>query len=99
MSWKVGAAKQQFSEVLRRAAEEPQLIHNRDQLVGVVLGPEDTALFLAWRGRRKAALAESLREARRICSEERYSLRLPPRTDRKNPMLRVADARGHKHHK
>ncbi len=99
MSWKVGAAKQQFSEVLRRAAEEPQLIHNRDRLVGVVLGPEDTALFLAWRERKQAALVESLREARTICSEERYSFRPPPRSDRENPTLRVADARGHKRHK
>lgn len=99
MSWKIGSAKQQFSEVLRRAAEEPQLIHNRDRLVGVVLGPEDTALFLAWRERQKGALAESLREARSICAEERYCLEVEPRADRKNPLLRVADARRHQRRK
>src|SRR5690242_10907148 len=99
MVWKVGSAKQRFSEVLRRAEEEPQLIHNRDRLVASVLGPEDTKAFLAWRARQSGALAGSLREAQRICEEEGYSFELPRRADRSNPILRVADARRHQRHK
>jgi hypothetical protein len=95
MVWKVGKAKQQFSEVLRRAADEPQLIHNRDRLVAAVLGPEDTAQFLAWHQRKSATLSRSLGEARRICTEEGYALEVERRIDRPNPLLRVADARRH----
>ena len=98
MSWKVAAAKQKFSEVLRRAAREPQLIHNRDELVGAVIGPDDTAQFLAWRARRATALADAIDEAQRICAEEDYRLELPPRTDRPNALLQVADARRHQRH-
>lgn len=99
MVWKIGSAKQRFSEVLRRAEEEPQLIHNRERLVAAVLGPEDTKAFLAWRETRKGALAASLREAREICKDEGYTFESPPRADRPNPMLRVADARRHQRHK
>lgn len=99
MAWKIGSAKQRFSEVLRRAEEEPQLIHNRERLVAAVLGPEDTKAFLAWRDSRKGALVAALREAQEICKEEGYSFELPRRADRHNPMLRVADARRHQRHK
>jgi uncharacterized protein YcgL (UPF0745 family) len=95
MSWKIAEAKQQFSEVLRRAAGKPQLIHNRDRLVGAVIGPEDTAAFLAWKAQQAALLSDAIDEVRRICTEEGYFLELPPRADRKNPLLRVADARRH----
>jgi hypothetical protein len=93
MSWKIGQAKQRFSELVRRAAEEPQLVHNRDRLVAAVLGPEDAVAFLAFR--QKSSIRESLAEARRICDEESYELEIPARVDRPNAVLRVADARRH----
>ncbi|MEZ4223384.1 MAG: hypothetical protein R3B13_20730 [Polyangiaceae bacterium] len=93
MSWRIGQAKQRFSEVLRRAAEEPQLIHDRDRLVAAVIGPLDAEEFLAWRRQRQLSLAEAFDTARQICSEEGGGLELDPRADRKNPLLRVADAR------
>jgi hypothetical protein len=100
MSWKIGMAKEHFSEVLRRAVDEPQLIHNRERLVASVLGPQDTAAFLAWRKSRSGAVAQALAEARRICSEEEYTLEVGRRFDRANPvLLRVADAGRHKRHK
>jgi antitoxin (DNA-binding transcriptional repressor) of toxin-antitoxin stability system len=99
MSWKVGAAKQRFSELLRRAAEAPQPIHNRETLVATVIGPEDSRLFLEWRNERKAPMTESLREARRICVEEDYELVAPPRVDRGNALLMVSDARRHQRRK
>ena len=99
MSWKVAAAKQRFSEVLRKAATEPQLIHNREQLVGAVIGREDAEEFLKWRARRARALGDAIDEAQRICAEEDYCLEVPVRTDRDNPVLQVADARRHKRNK
>jgi hypothetical protein len=95
MSWKVAAAKQRFSEVLRQAAAEPQLIHNRDQLVGAVIGRDDAEAFLQWRARRATALADAIDEVQRICTEQAYRLEVPPRKDRDNPLLQVADARRH----
>ena len=95
MSWKVGSAKQRFSELLRRAAEAPQANHNRERLVATVLGPDDSKLFLEWRERRRAPIGDALREARRIAIEENYELSVPQRMDRPNALLRVADARRH----
>jgi len=95
MSWKVGSAKQRFSEVLRRAAEAPQPIHNRERLVATVIGPEDSRLFLEWRAQRRSPMSELLREARRIASEESYELTVPRRIDRPNALLTVSDARRH----
>lgn len=98
MSWKVGEAKQRFSEVLRKAEDEPQLIHNRERLVAAVIGPTDTKEFLAWREGRRASVADALAQARQICAEEDYALEVAPRVDRENPMLLVADARRHQRH-
>lgn len=95
MSWKVGSAKQRFSEVLRRAAAAPQAIHNRERLVATVIGPEDSRLFLEWRAQRRAPMRELLSEARRIATEESYELVVPARRDRPNPLLTVSDARRH----
>lgn len=95
MSWKVGSAKQRFSELLRKAAEAPQPIHNRERLVATVIGPEDSRLFLEWRAQHRAPMSDLLREARRIASEENYELRVPQRVDRPNASLMVSDARRH----
>jgi hypothetical protein len=99
MSWKIGNAKQRFSELVRKAAEAPQAIHNRERLVATVIGPDDSKLFLEWRAQRRAPLSEALREARRIAAQENYELTVPPRRDRPNALLRVADARRHQRHK
>ena len=99
MTWKVASAKQRFSELLRKAAEAPQPIHNRDRLVATVIGPDDSRLFLEWQRQRRAPMSELLGEARRIAAEENYELRVPQRVDRPNPMLMVSDARRHQRRK
>ena len=48
MSWNIAQAKQRFSEVVRQAAEEPQLIYNRDHLVAAVIDAEDFEAFKQW---------------------------------------------------
>jgi len=95
MSWKIGSAKQRFSEVLRKAQEAPQPIHNRERLVATVIGPEDSRLFAEWRARQKAPMSELLLEVRQIAAEENDELRVPRRADRPNAFLKVADARRH----
>ena len=39
MTWNIASAKQQFSEVVRLTAQEPQAIYNRDKPVAVMVSP------------------------------------------------------------
>ena len=94
MDWKIGEAKQRFSEVVRAAEEEPQRIYNRDRLVAAVVGPGEIREFLTWRERRrKGSLADSIRELSRICAEEDYTLEVPNREQegRPNPFAEDLD--------
>lgn len=94
MDWKIGEAKQRFSEVVRAAEEEPQRIYNRDRLVAAVVGPEEIKELLALRERRrKGSLADSIRELSRICAEEGYTLEVPNREQvgRPNPFAEDPD--------
>lgn len=88
MQWKVAQAKQRLSEVLRHAAQEPQEILNREELVAVVLGKKDLKAFREWqREHGSPSLAEALKVAQRICKEEGYELPQSPRVDRENALL------------
>jgi prevent-host-death family protein len=84
VNWKIGQAKQRFSEVVREAAEEPQRIYKRDRLVAAVVDADDLEEFLEWkRGRKRRSLAEAFDELRRIQGEE-APIEAPPRIDRPN---------------
>lgn len=86
MNWKIAEAKQRFSEVVKAAEDEPQLIFNRDRLVAALVEPDTFEEFLQWRHEaERRSLADSLAELRRICAEESYTLDLPARDDRPNP--------------
>ena len=83
-SWKIGEAKQQFSEVVRKSGEEPQLVFNRDDLAAAVVSAEDWRAFSEWVSRSEVrSLGEVFDEARAILEDERYTLRTPSRRDRK----------------
>jgi prevent-host-death family protein len=49
MSWNIAQAKQQFSEVVRLSAMEPQAIYNRDTPVAAVISAKEYAQFQQWR--------------------------------------------------
>jgi hypothetical protein len=84
MNWKIGQAKQRFSEVVREAAEEPQRIYRRDELVAMVVGAETVAEFLDWRERRsRRTLADAFDDLRRVRGGEE-PLEAPVRLDRPN---------------
>lgn len=86
VNWKVAEAKQRFSEVVRAAEEEPQLIYNRGRLVAAVVPAEELQEFLAWREwREHSSLGDAFTALRKICAEEEYSFEIPPRKDRPNP--------------
>ena len=87
MEWKLAEAKQQFSEVVRRAADEPQTILNRDRRVAAVISADSLDEYLAWRASRKnGTLRESLSELSSICREEELAYEAPKRIDRRNAL-------------
>lgn len=88
MTWNIASAKQQFSEVVRRAAEEPQTIYNRDRAVAVLLSADEFEAFKKWREQqRKPSLVEQFEAIRAALIAEGFTdgIEIPPRTDRPSP--------------
>ena len=86
MEWKLAEAKQQLSEVVRRAASEPQILCNRDRRVAAVISADGLDDYLAWRDRRRSAMKDALDELARICREEGVEYQLEPRRDRQSSL-------------
>lgn len=94
MNWKIAEAKQQFSEVVRRSASEPQLIFNRDRLVAVLVPPQTFKGYEEWRRERQhRTVADAFAELRALCEAEGYELELPERSNRPNPFAEALDER------
>ena len=71
MAWNIATAKQQFSEVVRLTAEEPQAIYNRDKPVAVLISAQDFEQFKQWQAQRKRpTLSELFAEIRTILAAE-----------------------------
>ena len=89
MTWNIANAKQQFSEVVRLTAEEPQAIYNRDKPVAVMISAEEFAEFSRWKAERKRpSMLELFAEIREILAAEgEDGIEIPPRTTRYNPMV------------
>jgi len=82
-AWKVGEAKQQFSKVLRLAADTPQQVWNRDALVAVVIGAREAQEFLSWKQQKRTpSLSQALEEVRFLANEDNYKMIAPKRSDR-----------------
>ena len=89
MTWNIASAKQQFSEVVRLTAEEPQAIYNRDKPVAVMISVEEFEEFKKWQEQQaKPSLLELFANMRAALVEEGFDgLDLPPRTTRYNAMV------------
>ena len=93
MRWKISEAKQKFSDLIRRASREPQLVYNRERLVAAVVDGDEFEAFHAWLERRtKRSLGEAFEELRLIEGEEKYVLEIPAREDRPNQFASALDA-------
>jgi prevent-host-death family protein len=70
MPWNIAQAKQHFSEVVKRADKEPQLIYNRDRAVAALINARDFEAFEAWRRERAAprSLADEFAELRALAA-------------------------------
>ena len=90
MNWKVAEAKQRFSEVVRKTAEGPQLVYNRERMVAAVIDAQTYQTFEAWReGRNRRSLADAFDELRRIAPKGGRTLPQPARRDRRNEFADV----------
>jgi antitoxin (DNA-binding transcriptional repressor) of toxin-antitoxin stability system len=49
MTWNIAQAKQQFSELVRLSAQEPQAIYKHDTPVATMVNAQEFAAFRAWR--------------------------------------------------
>ncbi|HEY9207857.1 MAG: type II toxin-antitoxin system Phd/YefM family antitoxin [Acidovorax soli] len=90
MTWNIASAKQQFSEVVRLTAEEPQAIYNRDKPVAVVISAEEFEEFKKWKAERlRPTLLELFADIRAslIAEGAQDGIEMPPRSDRYNPLV------------
>ena len=90
MTWNIASAKQQFSEVVRLTAQEPQAIYNRDKPVAVMVSAEEFEEFARWKAERKRpSLAQQFADIRAMLIVEgaEDGIEIPPRTNRYNPMV------------
>jgi prevent-host-death family protein len=95
MPWSIAQAKQRFSELVRQAAEAPQLIYNRERLVAAVIDAKEYRAFKDWSEQTAARdLAGELAELREIMREEGYELELPPRSTRSSGFLETLEDEG-----
>lgn len=96
MDWKIGQAKQRFSEVVQNSAEEPQFIYNRENPVAVVISAEKYKEFREWDNKKNTMnLNDRFAELREILSEEKITLNFGKRKSRPNPFASTLDEISH----
>jgi|JI6StandDraft_1071083.scaffolds.fasta_scaffold89740_2 prevent-host-death family protein len=97
MNWNIAQAKQHFSDVVKQAATEPQIIYNRNTPVAAMIAGQDLAEYQAWKEEQKPrpSLYESFAELRKIMEEEGLDgLEIPPRTTRPNAFVEMLEEEG-----
>jgi hypothetical protein len=86
VKWTTAQARENFSRLLREAKNEPQEVFNRDHFVAAVVDEETYRAFRAWRESR-ASLQKAFAGVRQILQEEAYTLEVPDRRNRADPLL------------
>jgi len=99
MDWKIGQAKQRFSEVVQRAKEAPQIIYNRDKPVAAVISARGFQEFKEWNeARREKNLADRFAELHTIFSAEEIAPKFPPLKNRRNKFTDSLDELSVRHY-
>lgn len=94
--WSVGEAKQQFSEVLRRSEEEPQLIYRRNRLVAAVVRVDD-AEQIPGEAAKASSVGEFVRANRDRIRGLGFVLPRTNRRPRRNDFLKALDELADRH--
>jgi antitoxin (DNA-binding transcriptional repressor) of toxin-antitoxin stability system len=92
--WKVGEAKQQFSELLRRSESAPQLIYRRHQLVAAVVAVDETNVANI---STPVTIGDRIEEAGELFRRENYTLSRTARKARPNAFIRTLNAVADRH--
>ena len=88
MNWSVAEAKEQLSEVLRRAATRPQTITKRARDIAVVVDAGEFREFQQWKNAGgKKTVAQAFEDLRRISGTRGPALKAPARRNRRTPFL------------
>ena len=97
MIWNIAQAKQHFSDVVKQAATEPQIIYNRNTPVAAMIAAEDLAEYQALKQAAstpaKKSLLDHFAEMRQILIDAGYEngLEIPPRVDRPNAFVEMLE--------
>ena len=98
MTWNIAQAKQQFSEVVRLSAQEPQAIYNRDKPVAVMVNALEFETFEKWRAlQHEPSLTRQFAELRLALQQARIDpLDIPARsaTQRPNAFVQMLEDEG-----
>ena len=83
MNWNIAQAKQHFSEVVKQAAREPQIIYNRSTPVAALITAEELAEYRAWKAAlpRKPSLVDAFAQMRALAQGDPDPLPDPLRED------------------
>ena len=87
MNWNIAQAKQHFSDVVKQAATEPQIIYNRNTPVAAMITAEDLAEYCAWKESRssKPSLIEAFAHMRALANGDPDPLPEPCRLEGGRP--------------
>jgi prevent-host-death family protein len=87
MNWNIAQAKQHFSDVVKQAATEPQIIYNRNTAVAVLIAAEDMAEYRVWKEthRAKPSLIEAFAHMRALANGDPDPLPEPCRQKGERP--------------
>lgn len=95
MTWNIAQAKQQFSEVVRLSAQEPQAIYNREKPVAMLISAAEFEQFHQWRTlQHEPSLIEQFADARAALQEAGFeALDIPARStvQRPNALLQMLE--------
>jgi prevent-host-death family protein len=87
MTWNIASAKQQFSEVVRLTAQEPQAIYNRDKPVAVLVSATEFEAFKHWQQTQlRPSMNDLFAEIRGVLAADgEDGIEIAPRTNRASP--------------
>ena len=87
MNWNIAQAKQHFSDVVKQAANEPQIIYNRNTPVAALITAEELAEYRAWKESHpaKPSLIDAFAHMRALANGEPDPLQEPCRHEGGRP--------------
>lgn len=91
-TWTITDVKDRFTDILSASLQEPQFVYDQNNPVGVVLDFGFFNRLMNLRVRQpRPTIAELLDELSEIHKSEAFEIEVPPRQDRPNAMLEIAD--------